>query len=126
MNWVIKIVPAENPTPEVPAVFKPDLIGVPPGTPLKAQGDDKVTWNNVAKEDHWPWPVDADGKELPVDQVKPEFGNFLSKEIPADFPNGVPSTPEYNVPNEDTTINYCCKLYPKMLGQIKVTKYPGK
>ena len=33
-DWSIKIVPAENPTTDVPAAFVPDLSGAQPGTPL--------------------------------------------------------------------------------------------
>jgi len=29
------------------------------------------------------------------------------------------------VPFSGTTINYCCKLHPKMLGQIRVTLIPS-
>ena len=46
-DWSIKIVPAENPTTDVPAAFVPDLSGAQPGTPLTAQVDDIVTWNNT-------------------------------------------------------------------------------
>jgi hypothetical protein len=122
-DWSIKIVPAAEPTKDVPAVFVPDLIGAQPGTPLEAQVDDIVTWNNTTNEDHRPWPVDYNGNPLPDDQVSSVYGNYLSNIIHA----GMSSRPSYNVPNvpfSGTTINYCCKLYPKMLGQIKVTTIP--
>ena len=31
-DWSIKIVPAENPTTDVPATFVPDLSGAQPGS----------------------------------------------------------------------------------------------
>jgi hypothetical protein len=43
-------------------------------TPLTAKVDDIVTWNNTNNEDHWPWPVGADGTPLPDDQVSPISG----------------------------------------------------
>jgi hypothetical protein len=123
-DWSIKIVPVGQPTTDVPAAFVPDLIGSQPGTPLEAQVDDIVTWNNTTMQDHWPWPVDYYGNPLPDDKVSTQFGNYLSDKIPA----GMSSRPSYNVPIvpfSGTTINYCCKLQPKMLGQIKVTVIPS-
>src|SRR5215469_16643195 len=120
-DWSIKIVPAENPTTDLPAAFVPDLSGAQPGTPLNAQVDDIVTWNNTTNEDHWPWPVDYNGNPLPDAQVSTQFGNFFSEKIAA----GMSSRPSYNVPSvpfSGTTINYCCKLHPKVLGQICSTR----
>jgi len=77
-----------------------------------------------ACEDHWPWPVDYNGNPLPDAQVSIQFGNFFSEKIAA----GMSSRPSYNVPSvpfSGTTINYCCKLHPKMLGQIRVTLIPS-
>ena len=123
-DWSIRIVPAQNPTTDVPAAFVPDLSGAQPGTPLTAQVDDIVTWNNTTNEDHWPWPVDYNGNPLPDAQVSTQFGNFFSEKVAA----GMSSRPSYNVPSvpfSGTTINYCCKLHPKMLGQIRVTLIPS-
>jgi hypothetical protein len=131
-NWSIKIVPAAQPMAEVPAAFVPDRRDVdgnplPPGAPLTAQADDSVHWNNTTNEDYWPWPVDYYGNPLPDNQVSNQFGNYLSDRIPAGGPAGRPSRPNYNVPIvpfSGTTINYCCKLHPKVLGQIKVNRNP--
>jgi hypothetical protein len=129
-RWVIKIVPAVQPTPEVPAAFVPDFIGAQPGQPLEGpQVDDIITWNNETGEDHWPWPVDDNGNPLPDDKVSIANWNYLSNRIPAGGPAGRGSRPDYNVPPvppyvPTITINYCCKLHPKMLGQIKVKAIP--
>lgn len=121
-DWSIKIVPTTPPTPGAPAAFVPDLLNAHAGTPLTAQVDDLVTWNNTTGEDHWPWPVDGSGNPLPDSQVSTANGNFLSNRIPA----GMSSSPSYNVtmPAAGNTINYCCKLHPQMLGQIVVTPIP--
>jgi hypothetical protein len=119
-DWSIKIVPAEKPTKDVPAAFVPDLRGAQPGTPLTAQVDDIITWNNTTNHDHWPWPVDADGNPLPDNQVSTAKGNYLSDRIRA----GMPSSPSFDVPMQTAPINYCCKLHPKMLGQIIITQIP--
>ena len=68
-DWSIKIVPAESPTTDVPAAFVPDLSGAQPGTPLTAQVDDIVTWNNTTSDPHQPWPADANYNPLPDAQV---------------------------------------------------------
>jgi plastocyanin len=118
-NWLIKIVPVANPTPEVPAAFIPDLKDAKPGTPLTAQVDDIVVWSNRTNEAHWPWPVDADGNRLPDNQVPP--GLALSDAIPANTPS---NSYDVTMPATGNTIDYCCKLHPKMRGQITVTAIP--
>jgi hypothetical protein len=120
-DWLIKIVPAAHPTPGVPAAFVPDLRGSHEGTPLTAQVDDIVVWSNTTDRPHWPWPVDANGNPLPDNQVSPALGNYLSASIPA---NTSSNSYDVTMPAVGTTIDYCCKLHPKMRGQIIVTPIP--
>jgi hypothetical protein len=64
---------------------------------------------------HWPWPVDYNGNPLPDNQVSIANGNYLSDKISA----GMSWRPSYNVlnvPFSGMTINYRCKLHPKILG----------
>jgi hypothetical protein len=82
---------------------------------------DIVTWNNTTNQEHWLWPVDANGNPLPDNQISTQFGNYLSDKIP-----GMSSTRYYDgmMPASGSTINYCCKLHPKMRGQINVNPIP--
>jgi hypothetical protein len=117
-DWSIKIsVVAGNPA------FVPDLIDAQPGTPLVAQVDDLVTWNNTTDQSHWPWPTDSSFNPLPDAQVSVQLGNYLSDSIPP----GRSSRPSYdvNMPATGSTIYYCCKHHPQMHGTITVTPIPS-
>jgi plastocyanin len=128
-DWSIKIVPADNPTPQAPAAFVPDLIGKKAGNPLSAQVDDLVTWNNTTNDAHWPWPADQNGNPLPDAQVSTANGNYLSDQIPAlrssrpSYDVKLPSTASATVPPTGT-LSYCCKLHPQERGTIDVTGIP--
>jgi hypothetical protein len=121
-DWSVKIIRAANPTPNTPGAFVPDLVGAKPGTPLAAQVDDLVTWNNTTGDDHWPWPADSNGQPLPDSQVSIAKGNYFCDRIPA----GSSSRPSYDVqmPPSGTTITYCCKLHQNEIGLISVSKIP--
>ena len=118
-DWSIKIVPAVNPTTDVPAAFVPDLSGAQPGTPLTAQVDDIVTWNNTTKHSHQPWPADAHYNPLPDSQFLPRgSANYLSDVIPPD----TSSRPSYDVAQPAAkpatwTVYYCCKLHPTVVSE---------
>jgi plastocyanin len=112
-DWLIRIEPVANPTPEVPAAFVPDKMD-------SAQVDDIVVWSNTTNETHWPWPVDANGNPLPDNQVPP--GLKLSDPIPANTPS---NNYDVTMPPTGNTIDYCCKLHPKMRGKIIVTPIPA-
>lgn len=111
-DWSIKIVPNLGGPPDAPAAFVPDLIGARPGDPLQAQVADLVSWNNTTGEAHWPWPTDASGVLLPVNEGDP---GYLSDEIPPNTPSDAYSLPQAG------TIYYCCKYHPAQRGQIVVS-----
>ena len=119
-DWLIRIVPIAHPTPDLPAAFVPDLMDAGPGTPLTVQVDDILVWSNTTKETHWPWPVDANGNPLPDNLVPP--GLMLSEPMPANTPSNLY---DVTMPPTGNTIDYCCKLYPKMRGRIIITQVPG-
>ena len=117
-DWSIKItVVGGNPA------FVPDLIGAQAGSPLVAQVDDLVSWNNTTDQPHWPWPTDQNFKPLQDKDVSVQNGNYLSDDIP---PNRS-SSPAYdvNMPASGNTIYYCCKHNPQIRGTIIVTPIPS-
>src|SRR5262245_49910280 len=105
-DWSIKIIIVEG----KPA-FVPDLHGAKPGTPLVAQVDDLVSWNNTTDDRHWPWPTDQNFVPLPEKDVSVDKGNYLSKNIDGH----TSSTPAYdvNMPASGNTIYYCDRNNPQ-------------
>jgi hypothetical protein len=125
-DWSIKIVPAASGDG---AAFAPDLIGYGPGDPLPAQQDDLVTWSNLTKETHQPWPTDSNYVPLSEAQVMPRGSpNYMSDPIPP----GTSSRPSYDVSQPSTkpnawTVYYFCKSHPDIeteRGTIEATLAP--
>ena len=125
-DWSIKIVPAASGSG---AAFQPDLNGFEPGDPLPAQQDDLVTWANMTKETHQPWPTDSSYQPLSEAQVLPRGSvNYLSDPIPPKES----SRPSYDVSQPSSkpnawTVYYFCKLHPDIeteRGTIEATVPP--
>jgi hypothetical protein len=116
--WVIRIAAADN--PEDPPVFVPQLQ---PGGPqgLLAQAGDSISWTNDTLEVQQPWPVDANLKPLPPNQVGPRGkpkSNYFSDEIPP----GHSSRPSWIAfGTAGTTFNYCSLQNPLAQGVITIT-----
>lgn len=125
-DWSIKIVTNSSGK----AAFVPDLKGAKPGSPLKAQQDDLVTWNNTTTQTHQPWPTDANYKPLPASQVTRGSALYMSDPIPP----GQSSRPDYDVAQPSTTpapqkwtVYYYCKKHPGETterGTIQATVIP--
>jgi hypothetical protein len=125
-DWSIKIVPAQNPAPDAPAAFQPDLFASKPCDPLRVQDDDIVTWNNTTGDAHWPWQTDQNF--VPFSDAKVQADPTLNLSNP--IQPGKSSRPSYSVlmPNpaaKSGTIYYCCKYHPKECGTIVVTAVPS-
>jgi hypothetical protein len=117
--------------------FEPDVLGSQPGDPLVVDQGEDVTWNNRTKQEHWPWPIDADGKLLSQSEAL-ERKLFLSDMIPPlqvsepifdvkpDFSPQPPPPPTPGVPPRSSvpppTIDYVCRLHPEERGHIFVRK----
>jgi len=105
--WSINIIPGEE---NGPAVFAPDIYGLNPGDPLRAQANDAVSWSNRTEQVHQPWPADA---EWQVDNS----GQGLCELIQP----WTSSTPAYLIAgDQNTTLNYVCLIHPDERGQIVI------
>jgi hypothetical protein len=116
--WVIRIVAAAH--PEDPPEFVPQLQ---PGGPqgLLAQAGDSISWTNDTLEVQQPWPVDANLKPLPPNQVGPRGKpktNYFSDEIPPGH-SSRPSWIAFGAAG--TTYNYCSLQNPLAQGVITIT-----
>lgn len=104
--WSINLIPGENGL----AVFAPDVYGLKPGDPLRAQVNDAVSWSNRTEGAHQPWPADA---EWNVDTE----GQGLCEVIQP----WTSSTPAYLIGGTaGTTLNYVCLIHPNEHGQIQI------
>jgi hypothetical protein len=105
--WSINIIPGER---DGLSVFAPDVFGLDPGDPLRAQANDAVSWSNRTEGVHQPWPADA---QWQVDNN----GQGLCELIQP----WTASTPAYLVVgNANTTLNYVCLIHPDERGQIVI------
>ena len=117
-DWSIKIVPAASGSG---AAFVPDIIGYGPGDPLPAQQDDLVTWSNMTKETHQPWPTDSSYNPLSEANVLPRgSANYMSDPILPDessrpsYDVSQPTLPPPAKPPNNWTVYYFCKLHPNV------------
>lgn len=116
--WVVKIVPAANPTADVPADFLPSVNGAQPNQPLGVQKGDSVIWRNNTDDTHWPWPLDSQGKPMTAEAAKAAKVLLSEKEIPP----GDVSDPIFEVRPQDSNrrrIDYCCKHHEKEVTSIQ-------
>jgi plastocyanin len=51
-SWSINIVPSSEKPDDKSVSFNPDVYDCPPGSPLKAQVGDLVSWNNQTNNPH--------------------------------------------------------------------------
>ena len=83
-------------------------------SPLSAQQNDVVCWNNNTNETHQPWPLDAKGNPLPASSIPRGSANYLSDPIPpgrSSRPSYIVVQPSGNPPT--WTLNYYCATHPK-------------
>jgi len=94
-SWSVNIDPTSD--PDV-SQFNPDIFGVPAGSPLQAQKNDLVSWNNRTPTDH---NLKVGAEQFPVSPKK--------------------STTAYQVRDAaGVTITYTCSLHPDEEGTIEV------
>lgn len=96
---LIAIVPSKN-KKQKGAVFNP--------SPLSAQQNDVVCWNNTTNETHQPWPSDSNDTS-----VNPGSPNYLSDPIPPDTSSSPSFVLTKNVGTYPLTINYFCASHPE-------------
>jgi hypothetical protein len=105
-QWGIQIIPGDGGV----AVFAPDVFGLNPGDPIRAQVNDSVSWSNRTEQVHQPWPADEQWQADPTKQGLCEV-----------IQPWTASTPAYLVAGTaDTTINYICLIHPQEHGQIVI------
>lgn len=104
--WSINIVPGDDGV----AVFAPDVFGLNPGDPLRAQANDAVSWSNRTEQVHQPWPANADWQ--------PDTGGQGLCEVIQPW---TASNPAYLVVGDaSTTLNYVCLIHQDEHGQIQI------
>jgi plastocyanin len=91
-----------------PASFDPDVFGIDPGQPLKAQIGDLVCWNNQTGDPH----------QIEV-KKKDGTASFTTKEL-AKFMSSSPGYVAQSGDNNNGTIDYICTKHTGESGKITV------